>query len=455
MPLSDGHLTATVPPEAVSSGRQGHHSGKAGTSRRALSAATVGSVVESYDWSMYAVLAPFFADQLFPGVGTTATLMAYGGFAVGFLARPIGSVLVGRLSDRRGRRFGLMLCISVIAAASLLLAVVPSHAMIGAWSAVLVVTARLIQGLAYGGEAPTVAAYITETAPPRRRSLFSGISYAGVIIGSLMSFATVAALNATLGEEGLAAGGWRWGFVAAALIGLAAIWVRRSAPESEQFEEELEAHGTQRPPVRTVFTQHPFACAALFLIVVGSTVSFYFSLVYLPVFADHIGAASKASASSFMPVVFVTTLAAMLLSGLLADRIGLIPVLRGGALMLTVAAVPLLYAMSSGSLPFDVVAVIFGVLVAPQIALANLLSGLLFPVVVRAVGAGIVGAVAVSAFGGTFPLLAEALAVRGHSDLVPYYVAAAAAIGLGGTFIATRVPGFTALARPIPDEVHP
>lgn len=146
-----------------------------GRRRRELLAATVGSVVESFDWNVYAVLAPFFAAQLFPGGPTGALLVAYAGFAVGFVARPVGSALIGRLADTRGRRFGLTVSMTVIAAASLVIALVPARGQIGIWAAVLVVLARLVQGLAYGGETPTVAAYVTETAPRRRRFLYSAI----------------------------------------------------------------------------------------------------------------------------------------------------------------------------------------------------------------------------------------------------------------------------------------
>ncbi|WP_246631192.1 MFS transporter [Pseudonocardia nigra] len=395
-----------------------------------------------------AVLAPFFAAQLFPGGGTASLLVAYAGFAVGFVARPLGSALIGRLADKRGRRFGLTLSMSVIAAASLLLAVIPSRDDIGIWAAVLVVVARLVQGLAYGGETPTVAAYVTETAPPRHRFLFSGISYGGIIIGSLLSFGVVTVLNAVVGADALADGAWRWGFVLAAVIGVAAVWVRRCAPESDAYEQETAAHGTQRPPVREVFTRHPLACAALFLMSVGGTVAFYFSLVYLPVYAEHVGAADQASASSFMTVVFAVTLVAMLLAGMLTDRVGAIPVLRGAYLALFLGMLPLMIGLEAGAIGFHTVAIALAVLVAVPVATTNVLSGLLFPIAVRAVGAGIVGASAIALFGGTFPLLAEALTAAGHTSAIPYYVAATMALALAGTFVAARVPGFAAASRP-------
>lgn len=241
-----------------------------GRSRKELAASTVGAIVESFDWNVYAVLAPFFAATVF-GAGSGELLAAYAGFAVGLLARPLGSLLIGRFSDKHGRRIGLTLSMSAIALASLGIALLPPAASVGFLSAGLAIVFRLIQGLAYGGETPTVAAYVTEAAPPRMRWRFSAISYGGMMIGSLLAFGTVTAMYAVLGKEGIAAGGWRWGFAIAAAVGLLAIWVRRNAPETESFERLKEKHGTERPPISSVFGDHRWACIALLAISISGT----------------------------------------------------------------------------------------------------------------------------------------------------------------------------------------
>ncbi|MGW0994258.1 MFS transporter [Streptomyces sp. NPDC002523] len=430
-------MRATTPPSAPPGARRDSR-------RRELAAATVGSVVESFDWNIYAVLAPFFAAQMFGSGGAGGLLAAYAGFAVGFVARPLGSALIGRLSDTRGRRFGLTVAMAGIAAASLVVAVIPGSATLGVWAGVLVVAARLAQGLAYGGETPTVAAYVTETAPPRRRFLFSSISYGGIIVGTLLSYATMAVMYAVLGKDGLADGGWRWGFVAAAVIGLAALWVRRAAPESEEFERAAEERGAERSPLATVFRDHRTSVASLFLFVIGGTVAFYFALVYLPVYAGTLKVTTNEHASSFMTVVLLITLASMLVSGWAADRWGVLRVLRAGYGGLFVLTVPLAVAMRDHVLPFEVVAVVFGILTAPGLAATNVLSGLLFPTSVRAVGTGVVGAATIAAFGGTFPMLAEALTGAGLINTIPWYVAACMACAVASTFVAARVPGLKA-----------
>lgn len=412
-------------------------------SHKELAASTVGSIVESYDWNMYAILAPFFATTVFGG-GGGKLLAAYAGFAVGFLARPIGSVVIGRFSDRYGRRIGLTLSMSLIAAASLGIALLPSASMVGVWAGVLAVVLRLVQGLAYGGETPTVAAYVTEAAPRGSRWRFSAVSYGGIVVGSLLSFGTISVMYAVFGREGITNGGWRWGFVAAALIGLLAIWVRSSAPETESFERMAAEHGSKRPPISTVFREHRWSCRSLLAFTISTTVPFYFALVYLPVFADNIGAAQKASASSFMTIVLAAVLAAMLLLGALADRIGPLKVLRTGYVLQILLTIPLILALQWHALPFWLTALILGVMAAPMLMATNVYCGLLFPTALRAVGGGIVTAAAVALFGGTFPLLAEWLHENGGYAVLPFYVTAVAVIGLAGTFAAVRAPIFTA-----------
>lgn len=142
-----------------------------GNGRRELLAGTVGAVVESFDWTIYAVMAPFFASQMFAGGSElTKLLAAYAGFAVSFVVRPFGSYALGRLADSRGRRFALMVSMGTICVGSLLIAALPTAATIGIAAPILLVLLRALQGFAMGGEAPSVAAYIAETAPEHRRA---------------------------------------------------------------------------------------------------------------------------------------------------------------------------------------------------------------------------------------------------------------------------------------------
>ncbi|GAB7183978.1 hypothetical protein ATKI12_3809 [Kitasatospora sp. Ki12] len=421
-----------------------------GGRRRELAAATVGSVVESFDWNIYAVLAPYFAADLFGHGkhGFSGVLGAYVTFAVGFVARPVGSYLIGRLSDTRGRRFALSLGMAVIAVASLGIAAIPGQRTIGFWAAVLAVLARVVQGLAFGGEAPSVAAYVTETAPPRHRFAFSSVSYGGIILGSLLSFGVLTLLIHTIGKSGLENGGWRWGFVVAALLGLAAVWVRRWAPESAEFRRaRAAAGGGGRPPFLRTLREHRWAALTVFLNTLGGTVGYYFALVYLPQYAAAYHVIGKEEAASFMTVVLGVVLATMLLTGAAADRFGLLPVARIG-FGLPIPLVGLgLAGLRQGWLPFQVTAVLLGMLVATVLGTLNVFTGLLFPTEVRAVGLGVVNAATIAAFGGTFPLLAEWLGDRHLLGVIPWYVTVCTTGPALALLTATKVPSFTAAIR--------
>ncbi|MFE4519620.1 MFS transporter [Kitasatospora sp. NPDC056783] len=421
-----------------------------GGRRRELAAATVGSVVESFDWNIYAVLAPYFAADLFGHGkhGVSGVLGAYVTFAVGFVARPVGSYLIGRLSDTRGRRFALSLGMAVIAVASLGIAAVPGQRSIGAWAAALAVVARVVQGLAFGGEAPSVAAYVTETAPPRHRFAFSSVSYGGIILGSLLSFGVLTLLLRTLGKSGLENGGWRWGFVVAALLGLAAVWVRRRAPESEEFHRARErARHTARPPFLRTLREHRWAVLTVFLNTLGGTVGYYFALVYLPQYAAAYHVIGKEEAASFMTVVLGVVLVTMLLTGAAADRFGLLPVARIGFGLPVPLVGILLAGLRQGWLPFQAVAVLLGMLVATVLGTLNVFTGLLFPTEVRAVGLGVVNAATIAAFGGTFPLLAEWLGGRHWLGVIPAYVTVCTAGPALALLTAMKVPSFAAAVR--------
>ena len=406
--------------------------------RRALAAATVGSAVESFDWNVYAVLAPFFAASMFSLDGPSALLVAYAGFAVGFLARPLGGVVVGWASDRYGRRPVLALCMVAISVASLGMAIVPTSDAIGVWAGVLIVALRLVQGFAFGGETSTVAAYVSEVAPARRRFAYSALSYSGTAGGSLIAFAVVAVLTAIHGRAGLSDGAWRWGFAVAAIAGLGAIWVRFRAPESAVFAADRSARNAERPSLPALFRSHSTAVATVALMTAAGTVPVYFALVYLPVYGDTVGLVDKAAVSGVMVVVLAVVVAAIIGFGRLMDRVDPIRVLRVAFVVQAVGTVPLLWAFREGVVPYLAVALLLGVALAPALAIGNTLYGLLFPTAVRAAGSGLGMAIAIAGLGGTLPMVAEWLSTRGWYGWLPVYVAAAAVCGLLGTTLAVR-----------------
>ncbi|MFD5148988.1 MFS transporter [Streptomyces sp. NPDC058401] len=405
--------------------------------RRELAAATVGSVVEAYDWTIYGILAPYFAEALFPGTSPTAKLIAaYLGFALGFLVRPLGSVLIGRLTDTRGRRYGLTLTVGLIAAGSLFLAVIPGYASIGLAAPLLVVGARLVQGLSVGAENPSVAAYVTETAPAGRRYFYSAVSYGGVVLGSALSFIVMNVLLGVFGESGVEDGAWRFGFVFGGLLGLTALWIRRGAAE-----QEAAAPAGKAPSPWPVLRAHLGRLAVVFAITSGATTAFYFVTVDFPSYAESAGAATKEETSAALLLGMVALLAAMLGGGKAADRFGALPVLRLGFAGLALGSVPLLMAMTAGRVPVPLVTVVLLFLLGLPLAVSNVFAGQLFPPAVRAVAVGLPTAAAISLFGGTFPMLAELLRSAGHNAWLPWWPALTAAVALAASWAVQEHPG--------------
>ncbi|WP_432088248.1 MFS transporter [Streptomyces sp. bgisy095] len=423
---------APAPPEPGAPAPAGKAPAPARKPRRELLAASVGSVVEAYDWTIYGVLAPYFAEQLFPGSSPTARLIAaYLGFALGFLVRPLGSVVIGRLTDTRGRRFGLTLTVGLIAAGSLLLAVIPGHASIGVAAPLLVVAARLVQGLSVGAENPSAAAYVTETAPGRSRYFYSAISYGGVVLGSALSFVVLSVLLGVFGEAGVEDGAWRLAFVFGALLGLTALWIRRGAAESEVFTEDARERKRGRGASPwPVLRAHLGPLSVVFAITSGATTVFYFLTVDFPAYAAAAGAATKEEASGALLLGMVALLGGMLAAGKAADRFGALPVLRTGFAGLALGSVPLLAGMVAGRVPVPVVTVVLLFLLALPLAVSNVFAGQLFPPAVRAVAVGLPAALAISLFGGTFPALAEWLRSAGHGGWVPWWPAITCAAAL-------------------------
>lgn len=397
---------------------------KAAAGRRELVAATLGTLVEVFDWTMYAILAPYFADQIFPGSdAATKLLAAYGGFAAGFLVRPVGAWLMGRISDTRGRRLALTLSVTLIAAGSLLIAATPSHGLIGPFAALLVLLARLVQGISMGAEAATAAAYISETVPLARRYRSNAIGASGDYFGNALAFAVLGIMLAAFGEHGLKQGGWRIGFVVAAILGLFALWLRRSIPESPVFNTALPA-GPVWPQLKPYL--RIFAC--VFFMTVGSTIAVYYVSVYLPEYAAKAGVISKSAATNEITVALLLLIVVLLASGWLADRFGPVFIIRAGFCYLAVVTMPLMLGLAEGWIPFLPASCLYAAGLGPILGTAGGLGARLLPPEIRAIGLAVPTTLAISLFGGTFPLVAEAMAGHGLLRWIPVYAGVTAIV---------------------------
>lgn len=201
----------------------------------------VGNMVEWYDWNVYATFAAYFSSQLFDNSNPrSAFLQTMAVFAVGFVSRPLGGVLFGWIGDRIGRKPSLTLSIAFAAAGSLIIAFTPTYGQIGWVASALLVLARIIQGLAHGGELPAAQTYLVEHAPRERRGFFASSIYVSGTLGILVGLLLGVGLQLALTEEQMQSWGWRIPFVVGAALGLVAFWIRGSMTESEIFHEHRD-----------------------------------------------------------------------------------------------------------------------------------------------------------------------------------------------------------------------
>jgi MHS family alpha-ketoglutarate permease-like MFS transporter len=376
--------------------------------RRAALGAGLGVVIEYYDWAVYALFAPFFATQLFnPADPTSALLATFAVFAVGFLARPIGGFVFGRISDSVGRKTTMAIAIGLAALGSLAIGLAPTYAAVGVWSSVLLVAARLLQGLAHGGEAPSAQTYISEVAPRQRRGLWSSFIYIAVTVGVMFGTLLGAVLSGVLTTDQMSSFGWRIPFVIGGLLGLYGLVMRARMPESEAFEGSRDDHAvaTAQPSFWSSIVQHRKQALQVFGITVGFTVTYYVWAVFAPSYATtslNIGAGDALWAGTIANIAF---LVALPLWGRLSDRIGRKPVMLIGILGAAALHFPMTWFIKDAAWQLAVSMTVMLVALAAMASIVSAAYAELFPTSIRTTGVAVPYAICVALFGGTAPYL--------------------------------------------------
>lgn len=398
---------------------------------RQLVAASVGNAVEWYDWYAYSFLAVYFSTQIFPTDSAdplVPLLSAFAVFAVGFFMRPLGGLLLGSVADRVGRRNALTVTILMMGGGSLLMAVLPTYAAAGVWAPVLLVVARLVQGLSVGGEFAASTTFLVESAPPGRRGFFSSFQYVSTTIGQLVASGLTALLAALLTKEAMGSWGWRVLFAVGAVIALVGFWVRRGVDETHPAQDDLAAG--RRPPLFEALRHYPRQSVLIGAVTVAGTVVYYTWTTYFPTYAQTVRGfpASEALLVSTISLAFFAVIQP--LGGILSDRYGRKPALILFAGGFAIGVVPLLGVIGSGFASLLLVQCAGMVLLTGYTAIAAALNAELFPGRVRAAGIGFPYSLTVAIFGGTAPYLATYLASIKHPEWFPWYVALLALFGL-------------------------
>ena len=389
------------------------------------------NLIEWYDWYAYAAFSIYFASVFFPSGNQTAQLLNTAGvFAVGFLVRPLGGWMFGRYADRFGRRAALTLSVSLMGAGSLGIAVLPGYAQIGALAPVLLVAARLLQGLSLGGEYGTSATYLSEVATPHRRGFFSSFQYVTLTSGQLLALGVQIVLQQVLTADEMQAWGWRIAFAIGALAAVTVMWLRRTMDESENFVLAVD-EGSERGSLKVLLT-YPRECLTVVGLTLGGTIAFYTFTTYMQKFMINTTGLGKEQVTVINFVALVIFVGVQPLFGALSDRIGRRPLLIAFGIGATLFTVPLLSAVAhAGSALSAFVLMMLGLLIVSGYTSINaVVKAELFPARIRALGVGLPYALTVAIFGGTTEYIALGLKKAGHESWFFYYVAAAALVSL-------------------------
>jgi MHS family proline/betaine transporter-like MFS transporter len=398
-------------------------------SRRAVTAAVIGNVLEWYDFAVYGFVAAIIGRNFFPGSDeTTELLKAFLTFGLGFVARPIGAIVIGRLGDTHGRKTALLLTIFLMAAGTVLIGILPTYASIGFWAPLLLLFARLMQGFSTGGEWGGSTAFIVEWAPNGRRGLFGSFQQMSVVAGLLLGSAFAAFLNSVLTPEQMGEWGWRIPFLVGGVLGPIGIYMRRTIDETPAY---ASIKTTAAAP-----TGSSFALAArAFGFTIVWTVCFYVLLTYMPSWTAKYMNLSPASALWSNTIGLIALIVGIPIMGHLSDRYGRRPLLLICCAAFIVLPWPLFAYLSSGQVPFVVLVLI-------QIAIALLISlysgagpaaiAEIFPTRSRSTWMTTGYALAVAIFGGSAPYLSIWMIQKFGTPIAPvWYLMVAAVISFG------------------------
>jgi MHS family dicarboxylic acid transporter PcaT-like MFS transporter len=416
--------------DAVASGTIGHYSFEEKRRRIfAIMAASSGNLVEWFDFYVYSFTTIYFAQSFFPKSYTTIQQYLYSAavFAIGFLMRPIGGWMFGKIADRRGRKTSLVISVVMMCGGSLAVAVLPTYQQIGFAAPLLLLLARMVQGLSVGGEYGATATYLSEVALRGERGFYSSFQYVTLIGGQLLAVAVVVILKQFLSDAQMQEFGWRIPFVIGAITAVVALLLRRSLHETAS-EKDLESR--EAGSFAVIWRDHRAAFLTVLGYTAGGSLIFYTFTTYMQKYLIASAHMPKTTASNISLVTLFVYMCMQPLFGMLSDRIGRrMSMMLFGALG-TLLTVPLMTAIGTAATP-----VIAGVLICIALAVVSLYTSVsaivkaeMFPAQVRALGVGVGYAISNAIFGGSAELVALQLKAWKFESAFFWYVTVMMAI---------------------------
>jgi MHS family alpha-ketoglutarate permease-like MFS transporter len=400
---------------------------------------SVGNLVEWYDWYAYSVFSLYFASSFFPQENETAQLLNTAGiFAIGFLMRPIGGWLMGTYADRKGRKAALTLSVLLMSAGSLMITIVPGYRHIGILAPIILVLARMLQGLSIGGEYGTAATYLSEMAPPNRRGFYSSFQYVTSIMGQLTALSVLLILERWLLTPGqLTDWGWRIPFGIGSLLALSAIYLRRSLVETTSFTNETVS--TEKRGTFAELSKYKREVGTIIGFTIGLTVSFYTLTTYVQKFLVNTAGFSKRDSTLITTLALLVFMIAQPLAGLLGDVIGRkrLMIIYGVLAVLTTLPILSILGTTHQAWLATLLVILALCILSLSTSISAIIKAELFPVQVRSLGVSFPYAMAVAVFGGTAEYVALLFKNAGHANWFYWYITACIGISL---LVSIRMP---------------
>jgi MHS family alpha-ketoglutarate permease-like MFS transporter len=403
----------------------------------AIMAASSGNLVEWFDFYVYAFTALYFSSSFFPNDDPTVQLLQTAGvFAAGFLMRPIGGWVFGRIADRLGRKTSMLISVSMMCGGSLMIALLPTYAQIGSMAPFLLLVARLIQGVSVGGEYGTTATYMSEVALRGRRGFFSSFQYVTLIGGQLLAVLVIVMIETLMSKEQITEWGWRIPFVIGALAAVVSIFLRRTLTETQETDSlSSEKAGS----LSELFRHHTPAFLTVLGFTAGGSLIFYTFTTYMQKYLVNTVHMPLKTASYLMTVALFLYMCVQPLFGALSDRIGRRNnMLLFGALG-TVCTVPILSTLQYITSPpmAGLLIVLALAVVSFYTSISGIVKAEMFPPEVRALGVGLAYAVGNAVFGGSAEFIALSMKTAGYEQLFYWYVTVMMAIAF---LVSLRLP---------------
>jgi MHS family alpha-ketoglutarate permease-like MFS transporter len=388
----------------------------------AIFAASSGNLVEWFDFYIYAFSSVYFAHIFFPKSDPTVQLLNTAGiFAVGFLMRPIGGWIFGRIADRYGRRKSLVISVMMMCGGSLLVACLPGYNSIGIWAPILLLIARLFQGLSVGGEYGTTATYMSEVAMKGQRGFYSSFQYVTLIGGQLLAVLVILILQQFLEESELKAWGWRIPFVIGAIAAVIALFLRRTLTETAS---NMASTNKDAGSIRALFRDHKKAFFTVLGYTAAGSLIFYTFTTYMQKYLVNSVHMSIKSASTVMTGCLFVYMLMQPVFGALSDRIGRrnnMLLFAGLGALCTVPIMSALQGVTDQWAAFGLIVLALAI-VSFYTSVSGIVKAEMFPVEVRALGVGLSYAVANALFGGSAEYVALSFKASGNEAMFYWYV---------------------------------